>query len=59
MTIYVGETKPRPQPYRPPRPETVSSILGVPPAIAVLRDGEVYRNLEPLEALPWASWPRG
>ena len=53
VTIYVGETKPRPKPYRPPRKEIVSTIVGVPPAVAVLLDGQVYRNLEPLAALPW------
>jgi hypothetical protein len=58
VTIYVGETTPRPKPYRPPRRETVSSIVGVPPTIAVLLDGKVYRNMEPLAALPWAVWPR-
>jgi hypothetical protein len=59
VTIYVGETTPRPKPYRPPREAVISTIVGVPPAVAVLRDGQVYRNLEPLEALPWAPWPRG
>ena len=53
VTIYVGETKPRPEPYRPPRKERVSTIVGVPPAVAVLLDGNVYRNLEPIAALPW------
>ncbi|MDA0168730.1 hypothetical protein OJ998_06495 [Solirubrobacter taibaiensis] len=54
VLIYIGETKPRPKPYRPPRMESIRAIVGVPPTIAVLRDGRVYRNLEPLAAL--TSW---
>jgi hypothetical protein len=57
VTTSVGETTPRP--YRPPREVVISTIVGVPPAVAVLRDGQVYRNLEPLEALPWAPWLTG
>ena len=51
--IYLGETKPRPKPYVPPRKEFVSTIAGVAPTVALLRDGKVYRSLDPLAALPW------
>ena len=53
VVIHVGETKARPKPYAPPRREFVSTVVGVAPTVAVLRDGKVYRSLDPLAALPW------
>ena len=53
VVIYLGETKPRPKPYVPPRREFVSTIVGVAPTVALLRDGKVYRSLDPFAALPW------
>jgi len=50
----IGETQPRPKPYRPPRMESIRTIVGTPPTVAVLHEDRVYRNLDPLDALPWA-----
>lgn len=54
VVIYIGETKPRPKPYVPPSTELVSTVVGVAPTVALLRDGKVYRSLDPLGALPWS-----
>ena len=53
MTIYIGETKPRPKPYVASAQGVRQHHRGRPPTVAVLRDGKVYRNLDPLAALPW------
>jgi hypothetical protein len=58
IVIYMGETKPRPRPPEPEVRRAVESVAGVPPTVAVLLDGQLYRNLAPLKAKPFApAWP--
>jgi hypothetical protein len=53
VTITLGKRR---TPLKPDvmRWGVVHSIIGVPPTVAVLRDGKVYRNVAPLKALPWS-----
>lgn len=55
VAISIGGKRPRPLSPDVMNWEVVHSIADVPPTVAVLRDGKVYRNSAPLKALPWGE----
>ena len=56
VIIHIGGLNPRPLEPEVMQWDVVHSLVGVPPTVAVLRDGRVYRNTAPLKAPLSPGW---